>query len=513
MINGQSSHQSRQDEVNPLLIFAASVLVSISLACGANRYVDAAAPAGGNGQSWETAWQNPEQATGLAGGDVVYIAGGTYVVNDWNVPDGAENNPIVFTWGRGGQVVFDCAGGFVILGGLRWVTFDFYIDGIQKLKLTGAARSGLFIYDDNSSVGFTINGADFTSAGVRMYDSRKTHIGWCTFNSSGVKRTGGPGWIVGVGRWDLTGWGNNSLHDSTLNLFYLHGVDANGNNGDDGMQNLGAMDIYNNKFISRLTTGFAGANHQDGIQTDGFYFRIWNNYFENLANYTIFGQFWSPGYGTWQIWNNVFNMSDPVLTSQPSAHIILGYKDGPNTPRDIFIFNNLVRGGGRNIDVGKAGYISTATNVWIVNNLRFGGGPILFDGVGATVSNNTDANASYFVNAAANDFHLTSQAVNAIDRGMTNADLQDISTTDKDGAARIVPWDIGPYEFGGTVPSPTPSPTPPSPTPSPTPIPTVTPMPTPTPIPTPTPPIPTPSPGIIKGYFEGNLDGIFIPQP
>jgi hypothetical protein len=470
-----------------LVFFNALVLVSsISFALGANKYVDAAAPAGGNGQSWETAWQNPEQAVGLAGGDVIYIASGTYVVNDWDVPDGAQNNPIVFTWGKGnGQVVFDCAGGFVTLVGLRWVTFDFYVDGSQKLKFVGGTRSGLFIYDDNNSVGFTINGADFTSGAIRMYDSRKTHIGWCTFNSAGVKRVGGPGWIVGVGRGDATGWGNNSLHDSTLNLFYLHGVDANGDNGDDGMQNLGAMDIYNNKFISRFTTGFAGANHQDGIQTDGFYFRIWNNYFENLANYTIFGEFWGPDYGTWQIWNNICNMSDSVLTSQPSGHIMMGYKYGPNTPRDIFIFNNLVRGGGRNIDLCMAEYASIGTNVWIVNNLRFGGGHIVFNGVGATVSNNVDANSDYFINAAANDFHLTSAATGAINQGMTNANLQNISTTDKDGAPRIIPWDVGPYEFGSAGPLPTPTPAP---------------APTPTPIPEPTPDFP--GRGLHKGWFK-----------
>ncbi len=38
------------------------------------------------------------------------------------------------------------------------------------------------------------------------------------------------------------------------------------------------------------------------------------------------------------------------------------------------------------------------------------------------------------------------------------------------------------------------------------------PMPTPTPEPTPT-PVPTPTPGLIKGYFQGNIEGIFIPVP
>lgn len=51
-----------------------------------------------------------------------------------------------------------------------------------------------------------------------------------------------------------------------------------------------------------------------------------------------------------------------------------------------------------------------------------------------------------FVNAAGLDFHLTSTSP-ARDQG---ANLSPTVTTDKDGNLRIVPYDIGAYEFGGS---------------------------------------------------------------
>jgi hypothetical protein len=36
--------------------------------------------------------------------------------------------------------------------------------------------------------------------------------------------------------------------------------------------------------------------------------------------------------------------------------------------------------------------------------------------------------------------------------------------------------------------------------------------PVPTPTPTPT-PVPTPTPGLMEGYFEGTIKGIFVPTP
>jgi hypothetical protein len=214
------------------------------------------------------------------------------------------------------------------------------------LRFEGNPSSGnIIVMTGEVSHRFRLYGADIDRR-IRMDDSQETEIGWCIFGRGrglGAKFAGGPGWITNVGRNSPPGT-RTSIHDNEAYLYYRHGVDANGDNGDDFMQNTGELDFYNNRIISTLTTGFAGANHQDGIQTDGHNMRIYNNYFENLSNYCIFGEFWGTGGTTgWQIYNNVFNYSDPVLRSQPSAAITFDH--GVVTYSNYKIVNNTFLGG------------------------------------------------------------------------------------------------------------------------------------------------------------------------
>jgi Calx-beta domain len=80
------------------------------------------------------------------------------------------------------------------------------------------------------------------------------------------------------------------------------------------------------------------------------------------------------------------------------------------------------------------------------------GGLNIFSGNSqAQVSNNVQGvPATYFVNAAGGNFRLTSNATGAINTGVS---LSSMFTTDADGAARPQgsAWDLGAYEFGGTV--------------------------------------------------------------
>ena len=57
---------------------------------------------------------------------------------------------------------------------------------------------------------------------------------------------------------------------------------------------------------------------------------------------------------------------------------------------------------------------------------------MIFNGTGATVTNNADANNAYFVDVARNDFRLTASAVNAIDRGTAIRECDDYFDADKD---------------------------------------------------------------------------------
>jgi hypothetical protein len=132
--------------------------------------------------------------------------------------------------------------------------------------------------DDPPATGIKILGVNLPNSRIRMYNSRKVELGWIVFNEGRkTKLNGGPGWVEGLGSNDSTGWGNNSIHDCVFNLLYLRVPDANGDNGDDGVQHPGSLDFYNNKMISVVTTGFAGANHRT-VSTSKAYVRIWNNY-------------------------------------------------------------------------------------------------------------------------------------------------------------------------------------------------------------------------------------------
>ena len=334
--------------------------------------------------------------------------------------------------GQTGIVIFQPSGAPQIMTGLDFVTFDFYHNGTQHLRLHQGTSTDLVVYDDTNVVGFKLLGA-ILEARIRMYKSLNIEIGWCQFNPTGRKLTGGPGWVVGIGENMNAPMGANSIHDCTAQLFYRHGVDANGMNGDDFFQNGTGVDFYNNSIISTFTAdSFAGHNHQDFIQSIGKNWRIWNNYFENAANFTIFFVFETPTeglvIGPAQIFNNVFNYADPVLTSQPSASIQWGMKPGSAPVKsavfnNCYIFNNTFRGGKNTTVLGYSGQSNTFNNFRIQNNLRYdNAGPYAAFGTTSAIINTNNAianSASDFVNVGAGNFALTASATEAINLGTT----------------------------------------------------------------------------------------------
>jgi hypothetical protein len=168
----------------------------------------------------------------------------------------------------------------------------------------------------------------------------------------------------------------------------------------------------------------------------------------------------APGNPSHVVKNNVINTSKTAIGVHTGAtlfnNVIYGTTgsfrgismdnpDGDSYPRNVF--HNT-------IDVPSARAVTGSGD--IRNN------------VGPSSTGNLAMNAAYFVNSAGRDYHLVSGAA------PINAGASVGIATDKDGAARVAPPDIGAYEFGGVVtppppPSPTPTPPPPSPTPTPPP--------------------------------------------
>jgi hypothetical protein len=130
---------------------------------------------------------------------------------------------------------------------------------------------------------------------------------------------------------------------------------------------------------------------------------------------------------------------------------------------DTEIYSNTVY----NMSVTGIGVDNSISRPVIKNNISYQNGTnIDSQGPGTIMSNNLCGTAASgctlvgnpnFVNAAAGDFHLQSNSP-AINQG---ADLSSVFTTDFDGNTRVLPYDLGAYEYGGTVsPTPTPTPTP-----------------------------------------------------
>jgi hypothetical protein len=212
--------------------------------------------------------------------------------------------------------------------------------------------------------------------------------------------------------------------------------------------------------------------------------RIFNNYFENMANYCIYGEWFAGGTkANWQIFNNVFNYSDPVLTAQPSQAIAIGAHNTGATFTNFHIFNNTFRGGNQAIAFGdRNGTILNTCHV--VNNLFFTpgtGGLNLYGTNHAVVSNNASATSTCFLNSSSGNFRLTSLATTAISRAISSF-VNTITRVDADGITRPqgAAWDIGAYEYCSTPVQPATTSTP---TPTSASTPTATPASAPTPFP------------------------------
>jgi hypothetical protein len=240
------------------------------------------------------------------------------------------------------------------------------------------------------------------------------------------------------------------IHDSVL---YLAGDAGGSGNGDDGIQNVGNISIYNNRFIGVNVNPYNGFQHQDGIQTRGPRVRIYNNYFENIWNYPVYGDIRDQqDPESFQVFNNVFY-------NNPSTNITVGCNPASNID-DVRVFNNTIVNGGTGVAIGTGGGC-TVTNAYVVNNLLYNVNTPMNNIAGVTVSNNTDGDTSgiNFVNPMS-DFHLQAGSTAAISQGISPSYINSITTRDRDGKARPngSSWTIGAFEFGSTTGIVTPAP-------------------------------------------------------
>ncbi len=409
-----------------------------------------------NGLSWATAWKKLGDISGVNAGDTVFISGGkvsqTYTDlmytsqggTMWLPVGGTAGKPVTYMVGQdaahNGMVVFDGAGTQNWIFGGSWVTINGNVMGEQQIKVINFNEA---VVGDNDS-GFVLRYTNITGQ-LRFLNVDQVELDHLYINP----QTG----IDGAIRIDGTGgdYNSNSIHDCTVNVYYQHDVNAQGGNGDDGIQGGAFCTISNNIIRGVLVSNYVGNQHQDGIQAlTPEFIRITGNYFENLANYSVYLEYFGTSANA-QAWNNVINYSDTILSSQPSCGVCIGGDPGDTgTISNVIVANNTVIGGNRGISLEGGNKNVSYANSHVVNNLTYRCSSSIetYGWSGITyLNNNTSNSAEIFVNVPGNDFHLTSGMSGFIDAGSNWPATY--FKDDKDAVLRPqgLAWDIGAYEF------------------------------------------------------------------
>jgi hypothetical protein len=456
-----------------ILLFLLSIVSQSLLA--ANWYVDSAAPSGGNGKSWSTAWKTVQAVSGVAATDTVYISGGiagaskTYsLVGGWTPPSATYQTGQ--ETGHNGLVVFDGGSQAYLLTPASNVTFSGFVTGdtgkhmkfqgnwdariyisgstITRLHITYVTDSGCnrFLYLANSS---RVTGLEIDHCFI--------HKGYSGSANSldDVFYLGGDG-------------GGAKYHDNTIEMTCASTISPY---GADGWKWGWGYRIYNNHIRVLLDANYPGTTdqqHADIVQTAGSDIEIYNNWIENIGESFFFhchGGTTSGNFSHIWIYNNVITQSFPANIAQVARGLDFEPQDsqGMSTFADVLVANN-VWSGITTIFVMRFHNAAKWTNCRVANNLYLNcndSSSSSWDDVARAqiqVDHNATAQANWFADPAKYDFHPASGSP-AIGAGAILTQF----TTDAEGKPRTAPWTQGPYVTAlPPAPTPTPTPTPPA---------------------------------------------------
>jgi hypothetical protein len=448
------------------VVLATLALYGVAPAMAANWYVDKDAQGSNNGTSWNNAWNSLNRISGVSAGDTVYISGGstskTYTLSSsWSPSAGTSGHPITYKVGQdsghNGTVIIDgnnSASNCIALS--NYTTIDGEVSGSRHMTLQNStsnqinavSRTGVKIAYITVSSDIVFNAATFYEIShCYLVGENDVAISFSDASPS-----------------DL-GWGANSIHD---NYFQLNQANDASGYGTDGLQWVNCADIYNNQFIG-TETGYSGGQHQDGIQTDNYKNRIYNNLFRDLGNYPIFIDAFK-NITNLRIYNNVIEYTNSKWSGGLQQAIAVGRDGGA---AGTLYFTNVIVGNNTCCNVADKciATIENALQVWdsssvFYNNISIGGVwgsnniPPSATGYGsATNKRVTTGGTNIFVDYRAlgngtSDLHLKSADTVLKDQGTS---MPSYFTTDKDGISRPQgsAWDIGAYEYRGGPPAPT----------------------------------------------------------
>lgn len=428
-------------------------------------YVDPSVSSSGNGLSWATAWKTLADITGLAAGDVVYLSGSTVsqtysLTSPWTPAGGTSGHPITYAAGQdaghNGTVIFD--GGGVAdrwATPASWVTLNGEYQGTRHFLLQNfVGNSEMIVFASKHGLRALYITFQFGDA-VSLNASDQYEIAFSTMEATfdhAFSASNPPA---------PTGYDENLIHDNAILLDQKN--DASGV-GCDGFQNGTGVSFYNNIVTGHSVGAFPSGQHQDGVQTDGRFTRIYNNIFLDIANYAVFFEMFGNAQDM-QVFNNVMIMSDTRFSGGSQQGVAIGRSGGATgtiTFSRVLVLNNtMFNYGGVAIAMSSGAQSTWDSSDQFLNNAAYLTGGYSVDGnvtgnASATnVSTSTGGAGSFVAYQApsgtffAYDLHLKISDTTFRGNGtnLTSLGIPKLNA-DHDGIARpaVLAWDVGAYQ-------------------------------------------------------------------
>lgn len=411
-----------------------------------------------DGSSWDNAWANVDDVTGITGGgNVINIAAGAYDISSWQPVGGTEGSPNIYRAAQdgvhSGVVNFNSTGSQMLNGSFSNVTLDGRFAG--ETNFTADSSFEFLLFDGQGGNHITNTKLlGFNSESLIFCYGWGIEIAYCFLSSplSGLDDS----LITHIGDDDPeAGWGRNSIHHNVITVKRAKLLGE----GWDAIKWGTNLDIYNNDFISVYDAAYDGDQHNDAIQSSGNYIRVYNNYFENFLSYCWLNEiFDDSGAAHYRIYNNIAYYSDEADVDW-TAQAVFWFGGNPSTTSeasltDLICANNTIISEAANTrgslfcPNAPGQPPSVGADCYFVNNAANAFAPVQQVGAGVISNNINDLSVAEVTNLnlyPAGDFHPTAESIAIINAGTSPSYLTDAFTIDKDGATRVSPWDCGAY--------------------------------------------------------------------
>ena len=424
---------------------ASATTQTVVVSNGGNWYVRAGAS--GNGTSWASAWGNVTNITwsSIQPGDTIWISGGNY--GSLSIGKSGNADTVagrIFikrstTSGHGSDTGWSSSyDAQVVLSSIQWDSLNVG----SYVTIDGQVPSGIYISmtSGNSSLVDIQRGNNYIT--IKYLDLK----GPC---GTAPCFQGGDNRMV-----DTTAW-NGSSYEVVSN-FKLQNSKLHGGCTLFWAMNIDNAVIENNEFYNNDATDWQPPNecHANIVATSessNVTFR-----YNTIHNYSTEGIMMISGNsGTWYIYGNLWYDAGEGITGY---NRVVESQDGTNGP--VYLYNNTMVGLYNGVNSANGGIWangSTAKNNiwWNMGDASFSGATNEFCSSACSGTNSISNGSNPFVNLGAKDYRLVSNVGNTYpkDKGANlgspyNVDLSG-NIRGSDGV-----WDIGAYEYMGSVVTP-----------------------------------------------------------